>query len=157
MPQLTAFIAATQAHALSVTAPSAQNSATDSLRRWLLVGSLAACVLAAWVGNPSDYSRADPELAFLMRGMAAIKATLVLAAVGVLWWRFTYPISQPTAMAYLIGAWLAAGATVLIWQLSFITLAAIAFHAGEFALLVAAWRDQAGKSSLLSHFRYFKT
>ena len=33
------------------------------------------------------------------------------------------------------------GATMLVWQLTFIPLAAVFFHAGEFLLLLVAWRD----------------
>lgn len=162
MAHLTASIAATPAPVLNaataqpVRFASAADSTADSLRRWLLLTCLAAGTLAVWVGNPSDYLRADPEWAFLMRGMAGIKATLILAALGLLWWRLKHPISHPIAMAYVIGAGLASGATVLIWQLSFIPLAAIAFHAGEFVLLVAAWRDKGAKPGLPSYLRYSK-
>ena len=40
-------------------------------------------------------------------------------------------------------AWATAGASMLIWQLEFIPIAAVAFHLGELTLLVAAWRDHA--------------
>ncbi len=41
-----------------------------------------------------------------------------------------------------VGVWLGMAATVLIWQLTFIALAAITFHVGEGLLLVLAWRDR---------------
>ena len=163
MAHFTASIVETQSPVLNapiaqpVRFASAGDSTADSLRRWLMLCCLATGTLAAWVGNPSGFLQVDPELAFLMRGMAGIKATLVSAALGLLWWRFNYPTSQLIAMAYVIGVGLASGATVLIWQLSFIPLAAIAFHAGEFLLLLAAWRDQAGQPGLRSYLRYSKT
>jgi len=51
------------------------------------------------------------------------------------------PLTAGHTWAYLVGAWLAAGATMLIWQLSLIVPAALAFHAGELLLLVTAWGD----------------
>jgi hypothetical protein len=78
--------------------------------------------------------------------MAVIKACLVAAAVGVLLWRLGQSLPQRTAKAYLVASWLLAGATMLIWQLSFIPLAALVFHAGMFMLLFAAWRDQGAKT-----------
>ena len=81
--------------------------------------------------------------------MAAIKAVIVLAAAAVLFWRFGHPVLQRTAAAYLVGAWLSAGATMLVWQLSFIPLAAVTFHASEFTLLFVAWRDHPSKAQVL--------
>jgi hypothetical protein len=45
------------------------------------------------------------------------------------------------AAGYLAGAWLATSATVMMWQLTSIALAAVLFHVGEIAPLVLAWRD----------------
>ncbi|MBC8059002.1 MAG: hypothetical protein H7Y61_20735 [Rhizobiales bacterium] len=122
-------------------------SSPAALRTLLLAGCIASVAAAAWVGEPAASVRADPELAFLLRGMAGIKAAIVLAAVGVLFWRFGHAVSKRSAGAYLVGAWLLAGATALVWQLSFVPFAALAFHAGEFTLLFVAWRDHQGRSS----------
>ena len=123
---------------------------TDSpatLQLLLLAGCAASVALAAWLGAPGTYLRADSELAFMLRGMAAIKLSIVLAAAGAVVWRFGHPVTRQTAAAYLVGVWLAAaGATMLVWQLTFIPLAALTFHVGEFTLLFAAWRDHQGKS-----------
>lgn len=109
--------------------------------RTLLLGTALALVAAAALGDPQLMIAADPDLARLLRGMALVKSVLVLAAVGVLWWRLRQPLAAGHGLAYLVGAWLAAGATMLIWQLSFIVPAALAFHAGELLLLLTAWRD----------------
>jgi hypothetical protein len=120
-------------------------SSPSARRSLLVIGCVASMAFAAWLGEPLASTQADPELAHLLRGMAAIKATMVVAALGVLFWRFGQPVQQHTAAAYLAGAWLIAGATMLVWQLSFILLAALAFHVGVFSLLFVAWRDhQAG-------------
>ena len=130
---------------ISKSNPSSRMSLPVTRRLLLLLGCVASVGLAAWVGEPAAYLRADPELAFLLRGMAAIKAAIVVAAAGVLFWRFGYPVSQGFAAAYLVGTWLIAGATMLVWRLSFIELAAPIFHAGAFALLIVAWRDHQGR------------
>lgn len=135
-------------HALPFSRQSEKYSAAWSphaLRTLLLLGCLASVAATAWIGDPSAYVRADPELAFLLRGMAAIKACLVVASVGVSLWRLGHALPQSTAAAYLVGSWLMAGATMLIWQLSFIALAALVFHVGMFMLLFVAWRDQGVK------------
>lgn len=111
------------------------------LRAALLLGCLAAVTLAAWVGNPAAHLQSDLELAQLLRGMAIIKAGIVIAAAGLLLWRFRRPVPVLLAWVYLLGGWLIAGASMMIWQLTLIPLAALAFHVGELAMLVAAWRD----------------
>jgi hypothetical protein len=115
------------------------------LRVALVLGCGVAVALAFWIGTPAPYLESDIELARLLRGMAVIKAFIVLAGVGLLLWRFGRPVSRHMAGVYLAGAWLAAGASMLIWQLTLIPLAALTFHAGELALLVAAWRDRNGE------------
>lgn len=109
----------------------------------LLGGCVLAVVAAAAVGRPEPLLQADPELARLLRGMALIKAAIVVAALAALLWRFGRPLSHGLTGAYLAGAWAAAGASMLIWQLELIPAAAVAFHLGELTLLVAAWRDHA--------------
>lgn len=116
-------------------------SAAMALRTALLLGCAATVTLAAWVGNPSPYLNADLELGHLLRGMALIKAGIVIAAITVLWWRFKRPVPAHVTVVYLMGIWLTAGASMLIWQLTAIPLAALTFHAGGLVCLVAAWRD----------------
>ena len=129
-------------HALSNSAP---------LRTALVVGCLIAVAIAAAVGRPQELLASDPDLAFLLRGMAVIKSGLVLAAAGVLLWRFGHPVSPRLASVYLISAWLGATASMLIWQLTFISWAAIAFHAGGLSFVAAAWFDRVTRASAHSH------
>lgn len=133
-------------HRASTFVPAARQSALVSsrtaLRVLLLAGCLVSVAAAASLGEPAALLQADAELGRLLRGMALIKAVIALAAVGLLLWRLGQPLSRPMAIAYLVGAWLVAGATMLVWQLSFVPLAALTFHVGEFTLLIAAWRDR---------------
>ncbi len=130
------FAAATWPRALPHALPRA-----SAWRAALVAGTLVAITLAAALAQPSAALLADADLAFLLRGMAAIKAALVLLALALIGWRLGRPTAPAVAALYLLGAWLMAGATVLVWQLSAIPAAALAFHAGEITLLLVAWRD----------------
>jgi hypothetical protein len=109
----------------------------------LLSGCVLAVLAAAAVSRPEPLLQADPELARLLRGMALIKAAIVVASLTALLWRFGRPLSNGLTCAYLAGAWAAASASMMIWQLEFIPTAAVTFHLGELTLLVTAWRDHA--------------
>ncbi len=69
--------------------------------------------------------------------------------------RFKRPVPMRFAAVYLVAMWLAAGASMLIWQLTAIPFAAIAWHTGGLAFLVAAWRD--GTASTEAGRRLFKS
>lgn len=111
------------------------------LRSLLLLMCIASATLTAWLGDPTPSLLADAELARLLRGMAAIKAIIVLATIGVIFWRFGLSISKHTAATYMLSAGFMASASMLIWQLSFIPLAALMFHIGMFGVIFTAWRD----------------
>jgi hypothetical protein len=107
---------------------------------------LAACALsigaAAWYGDPSGYLTADPALARLLRGMAAIKGMIALAAIGAVLWRFGWPTSKGAAIVYIGGTSVLAGSTMLIWQLTSLVLAAVLFHVAALSMLVVGWRER---------------
>jgi hypothetical protein len=107
----------------------------------MLVGCVCAVAAATAIGHPDAFTRADPELGRLLRGMALIKAVIALAAIVAVTWRLGWPVSGRATGAYVLGAWLVAGSSMLIWQLTFIPAAAIAFHVGAFGIVIAAWRD----------------
>jgi hypothetical protein len=112
------------------------------LRALLLSGCVLAAAIAVGYGFHQDGVRVDRDLAFLLRGMALIKASLVLATVGVLWWRLGHAIDRGAAAGYLAGAFLMSAASGLIWQLTLIGLAALAFHVGGFMVLLIAYFDR---------------
>lgn len=112
-------------------------------RLWLLVGCIGAVAVALQSVDLAAPARFEPGLATLLRGMAAIKTLMVVAAIALLAWRFGRPVAKRIACAYVIGASFVTGATTMIWQLSAIVPASAVFHAGLLMLLVAAWRDEA--------------
>jgi hypothetical protein len=76
-----------------------------------------------------------------MRGMAGIKALLAVSAAGVVWWRLGQPVRMQVAASYIACTWALFASTALIWQLAFIPMAAIVFHAGDFIGLVIAFYE----------------
>lgn len=107
----------------------------------LLGGCTVAALAGVALGDPAARLAADPDTAFLLRGMAGIKIALLLGALALLAWRLGKPLSARVAAIYVGGACVMAFATALIWQLTALPLAALAFHAAEITLLVTAWRD----------------
>jgi hypothetical protein len=112
-----------------------------AMRTALVCGCAVSMAAAAWYGDPTAYLQADPSLARLLRGMALIKALLVVLAAAAVLWRLGKPASYRVVAAYLAGCWAIAGAATLIWQLTLIPLAAIGFHVAEISMLVVAWRE----------------
>jgi hypothetical protein len=112
-----------------------------ALRTLLIVG-ICAVSLVAWSIASASVVEADADLTTLLHGMAIIKGVGVVAATGVLWWRFSLPLSPTFAAIYLVGIWLAAGATILIWHMTYLAAAAMVFHLCEVTMLVAACDDR---------------
>jgi hypothetical protein len=110
------------------------------MRTALVVGSVVAAVVTWFVASGVGQA-AEPELAVLLRGMAAIKGLLALGAAGLVWWRLGQPVSGQAAVAYIACTWALFAATVLIWQLAFILAAAVLFHAAGLVGLVVAMRE----------------
>ncbi len=123
------------------TLPATRPAHAAVLRALLVAGCLAAIAFAAWLGEPAAVVQADPERAFLLRGMAALKGAIVLAALAVMLWRFGRPIAGRFAVPYLLASWLAAGSAMLVWRLSFIAHAAVLFHLAEITVLLVAWAE----------------
>jgi hypothetical protein len=120
----------------------AREARTALLRTITVAGCALAIGVAGWVGDPSGYLEADLALAHLLRGMAVIKGMLALAALGAVLWRFGWPVSKPVAFGYVFGSSVLAGSTMLIWQLSFMPLAAVLFHLAAVSMLIIGWREK---------------
>jgi len=112
------------------------------LRGALLAGCALSIGIAAWIGDPTPYLTADPALARLLRGMAAIKGMVALAALCAVLWRFGWPTSKGATVVYLCGTCMLLGSSMLIWQLTLIPLAAALFHVAALSMLVAGWRER---------------
>ena len=110
------------------------------MRTALVVGSVVVAVIT-WLVSNGLAQAAEPELATLLRGMAAIKGLLAISAAGLVWWRLGQPVSARAAVAYMACTWALFAATVLIWQLAFILAAAGLFHAAGLVGLVIVMQE----------------
>ena len=110
------------------------------MRAALVVGSVVAAGVT-WLATSGVGQAAEPELAVLLRGMAAIKGLLAVSSAGLVWWRLGQPVSVCAAAAYIACTWVLFIATVLIWQLAFILAAAVLFHAAGLVGLIVAMRE----------------
>jgi hypothetical protein len=115
-----------------------------ALRGLLLAGCVMAMALAAARTDPAAYVRADPALAHLLRGMALLKGGIVAVALALVLWRFGWRVGKFTSAVYLVTCWTLTGTTMLVWQLTAIPAAAVAFHGALIGMVLAAWRDDLG-------------
>jgi hypothetical protein len=117
----------------------------------VLVG---AAVAAGWLAaglNAAQPSllEGDAELATLLRFMAAVKAVIALAVLGVTAWRLGHPATPAIALLYLASVSLMAAAPGVIWQLAHVGVGAGLFHAGLLLFLGALVADRGGASQLV--------
>ena len=110
------------------------------LRVFLVLGCVFSAVVA-WFAVSGQPQPVEAELAVLLRGMGAIKGLLAVVAAAVVFWRFSLPVSSRAAIGYVACVWLLVGGSVLIWQLAYLSFAAVVFHIGWFVGLVIAWRE----------------
>lgn len=118
------------------------------VRAVLFVVCVAAALAGLAVGRPDGLLQSDPELARLLRGMALIKAGILVAALGLLSWRFHWRTSRRLVVVYNGAAEAMSFAAGLIWQLTSILVAAGLFHLGLVVLLVAMLRDNTGRGGI---------
>jgi hypothetical protein len=111
-------------------------------RAAIVAGCILAMAVAAWVGHPAEYLEADPALAHLLRGMALIKASIVLGVVGAVLWRCGWRLPSAVGAGYVAGSSVMAGSTLLIWQLNHIVVAAVLFHGAALGMLVLGARER---------------
>uniref|UniRef100_Q07TI6 Uncharacterized protein n=1 Tax=Rhodopseudomonas palustris (strain BisA53) TaxID=316055 RepID=Q07TI6_RHOP5 len=117
----------------------------------LLIVVIAAAA-TAWLAAGSAQSAlldGDAELAMLLRFMAAVKATIALAVLGVTVWRLGHPAPTAVALLYLAAVALMAAAPGVIWQLAYVGIGAGLFHAGLLLFLAALVADRGGASQLV--------
>ncbi|GJE38633.1 hypothetical protein [Methylobacterium persicinum] len=116
-------------------------SAARPARVTLLVLSALAIAAGSAAILGGDPTRVEPDLARVLRLMAAMKGTFALAAFTACYWRLARP-ANPWRMAIYVAAppLMAAGAAGM-WSLHHLGVAALGLHAGLFAVLAAALTD----------------
>lgn len=110
------------------------------MRRWV-AGALALTGAAVALGDPARALASDPALARLLRGMAALKALMAVAAAVAVWWRLGRPVEVIAGAIYVVSVATMAGVAAMIWQLSGLAVASVLFHVALLALAITALRD----------------
>ena len=95
----------------------------------LALAVLLAAGAAAVFGQARPGLLADPDLAFLLRGMGAIKASIALAAIGLVWWRAGDVVAAPRFLAYVTACAVLAAVSVLVLKLAVLIATSVVFHA----------------------------
>ena len=119
----------------------------EPYRDWRRAILVAGCIAAAWAaaaaGDPPSLQASDPAVVGLLRGVAWFHAAIIALGLILLWLRLRFRLSAPWIVGYFGCTWLVIAANALIWQLTAIVPAALAFYAGEIILLILAWNDRA--------------
>ncbi len=101
---------------------------------FLITGQAVAANAAALAGE---------DLTRLLRGMAAIKAAIILPAVAAMLWRLGAPISPAGLTAYTAATAAMTLSIGLIWHMAHVGPGALLMHAGLIGTLVLLFRDEA--------------
>ncbi len=110
-------------------------------RTVLLLVVLSAVAAAALLGQPRPALLADPELAFVLRGMGMIKAMIALGITSLVWWRAGSAVGTRRLLAYCAACALLAAATVLVLELAVLVATSVVFHATLLTLGLLALGD----------------
>lgn len=120
----------------------AQMRARSRAQGWR-IGLICGCLLLLGLAAlpPADPSPTAAALTRLLRGLALIKAALSLGGLGIAYWRLGYPISNRLAGLYAACVAAACAASLLVWRLVALPLAATLFDLALVLFLIGAWRD----------------
>jgi hypothetical protein len=108
---------------------------------FLITGQAAAANAASLAGE---------DLTRLLRGMAAIKAAIILPAIATIVWRLGTPATSALFAAYTASAAAMTLSIGLIWHMAHVGPGALLMHAGLIGTLVLLFRDKAVGERLAS-------
>ena len=107
-----------------------------------LLVSVGLCVAgASTLGDPGRLLTFDPDLARVLRFMAAVKGGMALLTLALVGLRLGEPVTPARAIGYLAAAGGVAAAPTLMWQLTWIGPAALLFYAAMTVLVLLGRRD----------------
>ena len=93
-------------------------------------------------------SLAGADLVRLLRAMAAIKATMTLAAIAAVLWRLAAPVGPARLTAYAASCAAMAAGPGLIWDMAHVGMGALLLHGGLAAVILLLWQDPASETLL---------
>lgn len=109
-------------------------------RAGLVLLTLAAVGGALALGPGS--TAIEPDLARVIRCMAAIKGVFAVAAFAACLWRLGRPAPGWRGAVYVAGPPLMAAGSLALWTMQFFGPAALGLHAGLIAVVAAALTDR---------------
>lgn len=118
--------------------PASTPATLPGARAVLVAGLLLAVAVAALAAGQAVPHTAEPALALLLKFLGVIKLATAAAAAGLVAWRLAAPLARPLAAVAIAACWCLAAGAVLITGLAYLLPALALFHAGLFALLLAA-------------------
>jgi hypothetical protein len=126
---------------------------SPALSRSLLALALVAGATAGVVtlGEPRAAEAAKlagPDLARLLRAMAALKVLMAAPLVAAVAWRLGVGVSPVRLLAYVAAVAAMAAGPGLIWSLAHVRWGALLQHGGLLATLLLLWRDPAVRTRL---------
>jgi hypothetical protein len=127
--------------ASAIAFPSAPGARVSASRALLVAATCAALALVALAPSDVRPDVVEPDLALVLRWMAAIKGGMAGLALAACFWRLARPAASWRLAAYLVGPPLMAAGSLALWRLQALGLAAAGLHLGLFALLLAAATD----------------
>lgn len=118
------------------------------LRALLIAVCVAAAAVGFVLGHVVGRFSNDVELVRLLRGMAIAQGIILLAVLALLSWRLRWLTFRPLIVSYATAVGVMSFASALVWQLTYIGVAAFLFHASLIALLVLILRDDVGRARM---------
>jgi hypothetical protein len=119
-------------------------TAASPLVRQTALGLIIAVSVAGGLlvsGGQAAGPAADPELALVLRFMAALKALMAAAMASAILWRLQEPVSLPRFAFYGLASAAMSAGPGLIWTTAAIGWGAMLLHGGLVGAAVLLWRD----------------
>ena len=111
-------------------------------RTILVLATILALLVAGAAALRAPAAIPDPDLARLLRFMAAMKGVFALAAFTACYWRLARPATAWRVAVYVAGPPAMAGGALALFAFQNVALAAAGLHLGLFAVLAAALTDR---------------
>ena len=117
-------------------------------RRAIVIAGFLAAGIAGFAATGAHeashaVTAAGPDLVRLLRGMAAIKSLMALAATGGVLWRLASPAGPARLAAYAVACAAMASGPGLIWDMAHVGLGALLLHGGLACAVMLLWLDPA--------------
>jgi hypothetical protein len=134
----------------SETAPVALSPAVARaiLASAILAGAVGGAIAVAPHTATAAARAAGPELARLLRAMAALKVLMAAPLVVAVVWRLGTAIGPVRLLAYATASAAMAAGPGLIWSLAQVSIGALLLHAGLIGTAILLWRDRSVRDRL---------